>query len=573
MSWNHGLPFLPGNTFRDVTKSAFHRPQTLDFKNGYAFPRKPTVGIEQDPLLSEQLNQQEISEFSSTPDVSYGSFEQSVVEEFIPAYVALDKKVLRYYAYFRENIPFSAEEEFRVRPVVINYYLEDDTMSMVEPMVENSGMPQGKRVSRQHLPNNEHGQYYQWTDLNIGMDLEVYGFKYHITHCDAFTKKFLESEGFVLNDPEPMPQGKRRKNPQPSQPSAYTTPSQFDSRYQFLTMDPKVLRFFALWEDADSLFGENRPVTIQYYLADDTVEVSAVREPNSGRDPFPILMHRLKLPKKIKPGSETFPSCVLEASTAEVDEYYSPKDFHVGQTIKLMGRRFLLYDCDGFTKEYYQKNHPDMEMKPSGVPKKTDLLQERKEVPPYNGFGSLEDSLQNCLSLIPKTPKKNVLKMLENQNKVLRYSARLDSQNLADEDRCFILSYFLSDDMISIFEKPVPGIIGGQVLKKTHVPKPDSTAAKPEFYSPADLAIGATVKVFSRRFVLTNADHFVLTYLESSARQIPCQTLDSLRQKLGVSTANNQPADQNGDDVAEPSSLCEGRLDCLKSYSLPNKWE
>uniref|UniRef100_A0A8C9XNJ5 EF-hand domain (C-terminal) containing 1 n=1 Tax=Sander lucioperca TaxID=283035 RepID=A0A8C9XNJ5_SANLU len=524
MSWNHGLPFLPGNTFRDVTKSAFHRPQTLDFKNGYAFPHKPTVGVEQDPLLSEQLNQQEISEFSSTPDVSYGSFEQSVVEEFIPAYVALDKKVLRYYAYFCENIPFSAEEEFRVRPVVINYYLEDDTMSMVEPMVENSGMPQGKRVSRQRLPNNEHGQYYQWTDLNIGMDLEVYGFKYHITHCDAFTKKFLESEGFVLNDPEPMPQGKRRKNPQPSQPSAYTTPSQFDSSYQFLTMDPKVLRFFALWEDADSLFGENRPVTIQYYLADDTVGVSVVREPNSGRDPFPVLMHRLKLPKKIKPGSETFPSCVLEASTAEVDEYYSPKDFHVGQTIKLMGRRFLLYDCDGFTKEYYQKNHPDMAIKPSGVPKKTDLLQKRK-----------------------------------------------DSQNLSDEDRCFILSYFLSDDMISIFEKPVPGIIGGQVLKKTHIPKPGSTADKPEFYSPADLAIGATVKVFSRRFVLTNADHFVLTYLESSARQIPCQTLDSLRQKLGVATANNQQADQNGDDVAEPSSLCEGRLDCLKSYSLPNK--
>lgn len=51
-----------------------------------------------------------------------------------------------------------------------------------------------------------------------------------------------------------------------------------------------------------------------------------------------------------------------------------------------------------------------------------------QEVPPYNGFGSLEDSLQNCLSLIPEPPKKNVLKMLENDHKVLRYSARLVSQ-------------------------------------------------------------------------------------------------------------------------------------------------
>lgn len=51
-----------------------------------------------------------------------------------------------------------------------------------------------------------------------------------------------------------------------------------------------------------------------------------------------------------------------------------------------------------------------------------------QEVPPYNGFGSLEDSLQNCLSLIPEPPKKNVLKMLENSHMVLRYSARLVSK-------------------------------------------------------------------------------------------------------------------------------------------------
>ncbi len=46
-------------------------------------------------------------------------------------------------------------------------------------------------------------------------------------------------------------------------------------------------------------------------------------------------------------------------------------------------------------------------------------------IPPYNGFGSLEDSLQNCLSLIPEPPKKDVIKLLENDNKVLRYVARL----------------------------------------------------------------------------------------------------------------------------------------------------
>ncbi|XP_069576247.1 EF-hand domain-containing protein 1 [Brachyistius frenatus] len=545
---NHGLPFFPGYTFWDVTKSAFHRPQTLGYKNGFPLPSRPAVGIGQEPLLSVQLTPHDNTElFAEIPNLTYGPADQAVHADFIPAHVAFDKKVLRYYAYFVEEILDSPEEEYRVRPVVIYYYLEDDSMCIFEPRLENSGIPQGGRIKRQRLPKDEHGEHYQWRDLNLAMDLVVYGVKYHITQCDAFTKEFMEREGLVLNEPEPMPAdpySKRRQIPQPN----HTTPPQFDRVFQFLTMDRKVLRFFALWHDDES---ETRRVSIQYYLVDDTVEIREVHKPNSGRDPLPILMRRQRLPKKIKP--ENFPSCVLEMSLAEVDEYYSPKDFQLGQTVKLLGRHFKLYNCDAFTKEYYQKNHPDLEMKPAELPEKV-VMPQAKEIPPYNGFGSLEDSLQNCLSLIPEPHKIDVLKFLENNNKVLHYSVVLDSQYPEDEGRRFILSYCLADDMISIFEKPTKnsGIIPGKFLKKTRVPKPGSTVENPEFYSPADFAIGATVEVFSRRFVLTDADYYVLTYLESISSQIPSQTLDSLRQKLGVRIANNQPADQNG-EAAEPS--------------------
>lgn len=64
----------------------------------------------------------------------------------------------------------------------------------------------------------------------------------------------------------------------------------------------KVLRFFSLWDDSDSMFGETRPVIIHYYLVDDTVEVREVHERNDGRDPFPVLMKRQHLPKCFKDG-------------------------------------------------------------------------------------------------------------------------------------------------------------------------------------------------------------------------------------------------------------------------------
>lgn len=75
---------------------------------------------------------------------------------------------------------------------------------------------------------------------------------------------------------------------------------------------------------------------------------------------------------------ETFPSCVLEVSPQEVEEYYCPKDFQVGQKVKLLGRTFLLCDCDGFTKDYYKTNYPDMELQPIQIPKKTKVTERPK---------------------------------------------------------------------------------------------------------------------------------------------------------------------------------------------------
>lgn len=75
--------------------------------------------------------------------------------------------------------------------------------------------------------------------------------------------------------------------------------------------------------------------------------------------------------------------------------------------------------------------------------------------PPYNGFGSLEDSLGNVKCLMPKPPKKDMHKLMNKDKIVLRFQGKMVDSNLyklshADVGRRFIISYFLMDDTVQV---------------------------------------------------------------------------------------------------------------------------
>ncbi|XP_067833935.1 EF-hand domain-containing protein 1-like, partial [Heptranchias perlo] len=234
-----GLPFLPGYSYRDPTKSIFHRSQSFTYKNGFALPVVPKVGIGREPIQVNQLSLSDVDDLANKrPTLTYGQARQAPPEDFIPGHVAFDKKVLKFDGYFKETVHESAEEYYRVRPIVLYYYLEDDSIAVDEPRVDNSGLPQGKLINRQRLPKNDSGDYWQWRDLNVGMDVVFYGKRFRLIGCDKFTCDFMESHGIIPNCPEMIPPDPYIENRKETA-REYVTPSDFDKLKQFLTFDRK----------------------------------------------------------------------------------------------------------------------------------------------------------------------------------------------------------------------------------------------------------------------------------------------------------------------------------------------
>jgi hypothetical protein len=171
----------------------------------------------------------------------------------------------------------------------------------------------------------------------------------------------------------------------------------------FLNNDRKVLAFNILWEDK-TYDGGDKYYILNYFLSDGRIEVKEINTQNSGRFPFPMLLKKQKLAKR--PILTHCPGMSLKS-----EEYYGPADLLCGSQVEIYGRNCLIYDCDDFTKAWYERN-----MGLAQAPVK--LAKGRKNVtyqavPAYNGYGSPEDSLGSVYSLNAKAPKVDMKKMFK----------------------------------------------------------------------------------------------------------------------------------------------------------------
>ena len=109
---------------------------------------------------------------------------------------------------------------------------------------------------------------------------------------------------------------------------------------------------------------EEKRYKLNYYLADNSLEICETKENNSRKDPFPYLLLKIKLPKKA----------------------YLP---YITEN--------EIVDCDAYIKQWY-KNNFGIYMQPIKFKRPQRVIH---TIPEYKGFGNEEDSLMNVFYLDP----------------------------------------------------------------------------------------------------------------------------------------------------------------------------
>ncbi|XP_076603763.1 EF-hand domain-containing family member C2 [Chaetodon auriga] len=548
------LPILPGNSpNKQLGKERFHKSQHFDYSNGVPMlvgSAKPGIGGEL--LVGQKMK----PKYSVNPKGQGSHF---------PSWVAFDKQALCFEAYFQETVTEAQNETYRIRKCKIYFYLEDDTIQVVEPEFKNSGIPQGTLIRRQRipLPPPNDSQFYNVVHFNINQQMVLYSRTFTVTDCDSFTRNFLTKLGVHLNDCATVPDDPYRnlreqieKSMKPLRPY-----ERHDTLKQFLDHDRKVLCFYCFWDDTESMFGDLRELILHYFLADDTIEIHEVISPNSGRDTISKFLRRSKLPKSApaqmkQPGEITDRTVlnVFDSSSqgkgyildslktgAVHEEFYKDCDLTVGGEVNVWGRRVVIADCDDFTKDYYRSRYNIENFTPA-LYKAPPAPKPLRPVPPYNGFGSEEDSLSSCQGLLPKPPQKDFLKFMEKDrcgldSNVLNFRAKMVTTDPVDRDRIFIISFYLCDDSISVFEHPQrnSGVLGGKFLERGRVKKPDQELFKSElskYFTAQDLYIGATLCLNKKHFHLLDADEYTLNYMEQHAKEFPKANVGNILSKL-----------------------------------------
>jgi len=570
------LPFLPGYQISLNERTNFAKSHLFDVKNGV-----PLTDVKRTKICRTDIHNiiAQTAPFIDPRQQAGNSVTSQPPLFNLPDWVKFDRKVLRYWAHFIEPIYDSPIEKTRVRQCRIYFYLDDKSIHIEEFKDSNSGIPQGRFLEKARIPKNLN-EYIEPKDLLVGSDITIFSRTFHITDADGFTRKFMKEDcGIELAAKKAVPiddwnerklaRENTKERKQDSDIRTFVEASlgkpmkwHLKAVKKFLANDRKVLKFWCTWDDP-SLYGEKRKFILHYFLADGTVEVSEIHSPNSGRDYFPQLLSRCKLPKCPPP----IGAAVIGTDHSDKIETYNHADFRVGCYITVYARHFLIIKADEFTKEFYKTVHGLKDEDFIPVEQNEEVyVPPQREPPPYNGYGEEEDSLGSFYSLVPKPPRRNYTKLLKYDKTALRYLGKLMSHHPEDQERRFIIEFFLSDDTIRVYEQSMrnSGFVAGKFLDRRRCKNVKTSA----WFKPDEFFVGASLIINGFAFDLLEADEATLRFMEgnpgnftrANVEDILKGLADSLWDKSHRRTTTFLDIDKDNDryiDVGEFADLCE----------------
>jgi len=313
-----------------------------------------------------------------------------------------------------------------------------------------------------------------------------------------------------------------------------TTP-EYDELPAWDVLDRHVLRFYAYGKET---VGETnlenyrvQPFKILYYLQDDTIQISAPKADNSGLGVYAAVGG---------PGDKGLSANLLKrGKLSKADgSLITASDFQIGEEFEFLGRKVFVYECDDFTRQYYE-----------AMGKPLNPADPSDNSVPSDAFGaSLAKKKQSMAAPMLRTAEKmyteamlngghinaNMQDFMEKDKHVMRFYAIMDDlQTPQFERRPFIINYFLADKKVQIREQyPLNSGRDGFPLfcKKQRLPR----GLKPEVRGPMhsayqeedyvcldDLFVGGTLECFNQKLFIYDADEFTRKhYLKNRGQEL-----------------------------------------------------
>jgi len=175
--------------------------------------------------------------------------------------------------------------------------------------------------------------------------------------------------------------------------------------------------------------------------------------------------------------------------------------------VDVFGHIMNIKGVDEFTQKFYAEKynrHFDL----GGIEQPAPRTVAPPQIPSHNPLmGQEEDSLGYIYKLVPDRPKPNFFKALDNQSKILRFTARFNTRVPEDVDRRFIISFYLANDAIGIYEpnQKNSGIISGKFLESKKYKNVNNNG---EWITPTDMPIGGDVTINGHNFHILSCDDY-----------------------------------------------------------------